>query len=256
MNLVILGSGTSVPRARRRAPAHLLRSGTETLLLDCGSGSSTALAEQGVSLGELGGILLSHLHLDHTAELAPILFALSNPKGPRRSQDLVIHGPAGTASALAGLEGLYGKWVRPLGVAARAVELSPGESVRLGPIRATALEAVHAKGSLAYRAEADGRVLAYSGDSGPCAGLLAAARGADLFLCECAAGLSEEEGRANGHLWAEEGGRLAAEAGCARLLLTHVYEDVAEADLVEAARRRYRGPVELARDGGVYEVGD
>jgi ribonuclease BN (tRNA processing enzyme) len=252
LELVVLGSGTSVPLSGRRPPAHLVRSSTASLLLDCGSSASTGLAEQGVGLGQLGAILLTHLHLDHTGELAPILFALSNPKGPRREHDLVVHGPAGTAAHLAGLEALYGRWVRPLGVSPRAVELAPGDSVELGPFRATAFEAVHSSGSLAYRIEGDDHALAFSGDSGPCEGLVAAARGTDLFLCECAAMLSEEEGRACGHLWAEEAGRIAAEAGCARLVLTHVYGGVPEGDLVEAARRSYAGPVEVARDGAVY----
>ena len=38
--------------------------------------------------------------------------------------------------------------------------------------------------SLGYRIEADGKVLAYTGDTGPCDNAVELARDADLFLCE------------------------------------------------------------------------
>jgi hypothetical protein len=42
----------------------------------------------------------------------------------------------------------------------------------------------HPCDAYAVRVEHGGRSLAYSGDTGPCAGLVEAARGADVLLCE------------------------------------------------------------------------
>jgi ribonuclease BN (tRNA processing enzyme) len=43
-------------------------------------------------------------------------------------------------------------------------------------------------------------------------------------------------------------GRMAAEAGARRLMLTHFYPDCEDVDLAAQCRRTYEGPVILARD--------
>ena len=97
-------------------------------------------------------------------------------------------------------------------------------------------------GQTAYTLTMDGaRVLAYSGDTCPCPGLVEAARGADLLVCE--ATLSDEgEGTVRGHLTLAEAQTARAEAGARRLLVTH-----RPAELPGSG-------VELASDGLVVEL--
>jgi ribonuclease BN (tRNA processing enzyme) len=252
LELTILGSGTSVPSPTRMSPAHLLRADGYSLLVDCGSGCTTSLARAGVFLDQLGGILLSHLHPDHTADLLPLLFALSNPSGPPRTAPLPLWGPEGTAERLQKLGELYGRWVRPRRAELRVTELHDGEEQEArsaegaGPLRITAFAVDHMRHSLAFRLELDGKVLCYSGDSAPCPGLERAAQGADLFLCECAA-LDEEP--VKGHMTPSSVGRLATAAGCRAVVLTHLYDRLVERDLPGQVRQHYAGPVQLAEDG-------
>ncbi len=121
-----------------------------------------------------------------------------------------------------------------------------------GPFSITAREVVHPVTAFALRVEAEGRTLAYSGDSGVCPGLDDTARGADLFLCEA----SFLEGAPNPpdlHLTGAEAGRTAADAGVQRLLLTHIppWHDpqVVLGEAVEAVRRqgRARDPRHVVR---------
>jgi ribonuclease BN (tRNA processing enzyme) len=98
------------------------------------------------------------------------------------------------------------------------------------------------------RVESGGASLTYSADTAPCDAVVEHAAGSGLFICEAALGLGSERGE-RGHSSAEEAGEMAARAGVGRLVLTHYPAEYAPEALVEAAERRFRGPVEAAYDG-------
>jgi ribonuclease BN (tRNA processing enzyme) len=72
-----------------------------------------------------------------------------------------------------------------------------------------------------FRCGSNGRTLAYSGDSGPCAALAELAHDADLFLCEATLLAPNPEGGTRGHLAADEAYASFRESRAKRLLLTH-----------------------------------
>ncbi len=126
-------------------------------------------------------------------------------------------------------------------------------AVEFGPFRVTAREVVHPVTAFALRIEADGHVLAYSGDTGACHGLEDSARDADLFLCEA----SFMEGAPNPpdlHLTGAEAGRTAAIAGSRRLVLTHIPPWHDPEKVRAEAQVEYDGPVDLATPGTTYEI--
>ena len=75
MRLTILGSGTLVPVANRCNPGYLLDIANDTILLDSGSGTLRQISSAGRSIWDINQIFYSHLHIDHTNELIPLLFA-------------------------------------------------------------------------------------------------------------------------------------------------------------------------------------
>jgi ribonuclease BN (tRNA processing enzyme) len=87
------------------------------------------------------------------------------------------------------------------------------------------------------------RVLAYSGDSGPCGALAEVARDADLFLCEATLERGELEGDDRGHLDPDEAAAAAAAGGASRLVLTHRPEEL-----------QVPAGAELASDGLELEI--
>ena len=126
-------------------------------------------------------------------------------------------------------------------------------ALQFGPFTVTAREVVHPVTAYALRVEADGRTLAYSGDSGVCPGLDDTARDADLFLCEA----SFLEGAPNPpdlHLTGAEAGRTAARAGAQRLLLTHIPPWHDPQVVLGEAVEEYDGKVELATPGTSYDL--
>ena len=102
-----------------------------------------------------------------------------------------------------------------------------------------------------------GRKLAISGDTRPCAALIAAAQDADLLVHE-ATFIDEEQERAieTQHSTAREAGRVAREAKVKRLVLTHLSSrhDVDTRPIFEHARAEFSGPVDVAHDGFTFEL--
>ena len=102
-----------------------------------------------------------------------------------------------------------------------------------------------------------GRRVAVTGDTRPCPATPEATRGSDLLVHECTFG-DGEAARAieTTHSTAREAGRMAREAGAARLVLTHLSTryDTDPGTLLAQATEEFAGPVEVARDGMVVEM--
>jgi ribonuclease BN (tRNA processing enzyme) len=245
MELVVLGSGTAVPHPRRGSAGYLLRGGGVTVIVDTGLGTLQKLARLGVSLAEPDAVAYTHLHLDHTAELAPMLFALKNV-GIGRRKPLAICGGPGFRDFFGKLARMYGTWVEPQGFPL-AVEEVPDGTVPLGPWLLTAVPVRHTPQSVAWRIEdpGTGKVVAFSGDTDVCRGLVEAARNADVAIFECS---FPNERKVEGHLTPGEAGRAASLAGARRLVLTHFYPECEGADILGQSRETYGGEVILARD--------
>ena len=102
-----------------------------------------------------------------------------------------------------------------------------------------------------------GRIVVLSGDTRPCPGTVEAARGADLLVHDCTFGDAEQpRALETFHATAREAGRVARDAGVARLVLTHLSTryDREWQPLLDQAREEFRGPVEVASDGLTLEL--
>jgi len=252
MRLTVLGSGTAIPSPRRGSPGLLLRAAGRTLLVDCGPGSLRAAAAAGVGPGDIDGVLLTHFHHDHTMDLRALLFALRNPRYAGRGP-LSITAPSGVERLLdQWFRADDGDWLRPAAYRLDVQEIGEGTHDVLG-LSVTAIHVDHTPQSLAYRirAEADGPVIAVSGDTAMCDGILAVGRAADLFVLECAFPDSDLSGK---HLTPGLVAEVAAETNPRRLLLTHFYPEVEDEPIEEIVRRKYPGEIRLAVDGQEYQV--
>lgn len=249
MQLTILGAGTCVPAAQHSASGYLVRIGATALLMDAGPGTIARLAAAGVSYRDLEDVFITHLHSDHTLDLVTLLQALVATPGWKREKTLNITGCVGFSSFLEQLIQVYD------GIAPRGYELvvsEMGQKRREFPFGMieTALTG-HTENSIAYRIEAQGKVLVYSGDAIETDDLTHLARDADVFVCECALPNGWSPGN---HLVAGAVGRIAQKARVKRLVLTHLYPPALEADVVAQAQAEFGGMVVLARDGLELEI--
>ena len=249
MQLTVLGSAGSHTGPGRACSGYLLQHADTTLLVECGNGS-TAELQRHVGFEEVDAVVISHRHVDHCIDLVGMFYALRfHDGGPRRVD---LYAPDGVVETLTGL--LSDDSRMAFDEVFRSHVVDAGDTLDVGDVRVELFRSVHPPPTVSMRFEAGGRVLTYSGDSAGGPDLVAAARGADVFLCEATWQGHADEWPEGIHLTARGAGEIAAEADVGRLLLTHV---IGSADLdvsLAEARETFAGEVALAIDGDTYTV--
>jgi len=244
MEICILGSGTCVPQADRSSPSCAVLIGGETVLVDAGSGTTRRLVEAGLDYKDVGYIFFTHVHPDHTHDLVPFLFATKHTPGFKRTRKLTIFGPPGFRSFYDSLMEIYAPWTADDSYETEVVESSE-EVHRFERWEVSTRFVKHPVPCLAYKFWDGKRAAVVSGDTGYCEAIVELARGADALVIECSFpdGLEVE-----GHLTPRTASQIAREAGCKRLIITHIYPVASGEDLAAACRRGFRGQVIEGRD--------
>ncbi|SDN94089.1 Ribonuclease BN, tRNA processing enzyme [Streptomyces sp. cf386] len=249
LTLTVLGTASPHPQPDRPCSGYLVRDEDVAVWVDAGPGSFAEL-QRHTDAARLDAIWISHLHADHSADLLAAFYGLAygglDPAAP-----LPVYAPQGCAERLAGFFGrsdtsfLRGVFdVRTL---------RDGHRVRHGDdLLLTSRAVVHDVEAYGLRVESGGRVLAYSGDSGPCPALTELARDADLFLCE--ADIDEHRDGEQVHLTPEDAGIAARRAGVRELVVTHVGPTLTPESATSRAAAAFGGPTATAREGHVLRV--
>jgi ribonuclease BN (tRNA processing enzyme) len=252
MNVTVIGCSGSFAGPESAASCYLLEGEHEgrswRVLLDLGSGALGAL-QRFVDPLTIDAVLVSHLHPDHYFDLSGLYVMWKyHPKGPRAP--IPVWGPKGIARQSARA---YGLRKEPGMSQEFTFHEYDDQPIRLGPFVISASRVVHPITAYGLRVESGGRVLAYSGDTGPCQELVDLATGADLLLAESAF-VESGDNPVDLHLTGKQAGAAAAEAGVGRLVLTHIppWHDP-EVCLAEA-RETYDGPLEVAVTGSTYTL--
>jgi ribonuclease BN (tRNA processing enzyme) len=244
MKLTILGSGTNV-HPTRAASGYLVKT-DHVLLFDFGPRTLKNLMQAGVDRHKIRHVLFSHFHADHFADFVHFFFdAVFYSKFIGKRPDLTIIGPRGTKK-------LFGIMLKNFpGFSAARFKTTMREvkdqTFRIGRTRITARTVEHSKRlhCLGYRIECGGKVLAYSGDSMFCKGLLELCRKADVAVLDCSFPANKP---GPNHLHAGDCGRVAQEAGVKRLILSHFYPVTERYDVKRQAGRLFTGRIIQARD--------
>lgn len=254
VRVTIVGCSGSYPGPDSPASCYLLQARDPddpervwSIALDLGNGALGALQNHVDPLA-LDAVLLSHLHADHCVDMTSYyVLRKYHPSG--QQPRIPVWGPKGTARRLARAYDLP----RKPGMREEFKFRNFADPFEIGPFTVTPTPVEHPVPAWAMRVTAFGKVVAYSGDTGPTPVLLDVAAEADLFLCEASFRHGDDNPPAL-HLTGVEAGETASKAGVARLLVTHVppWHD-AQAMLAEAVSA-FDGPCELARAGAVFDL--
>jgi ribonuclease BN (tRNA processing enzyme) len=264
MRVTVLGKSPSWQDAGGACSGYLIENAKTALLLDCGNGVFGKLRQRR-DYTEVDAVAISHLHADHFLDLVPYAYALTyaprqqpvpvppwpgtdDPARPR------LIAPPGAAETFRRVVGAWGNG--DLIDNAFALEEYDGDSrPEVGSLRLRFGEVPHFTQTFAVEiADAsDGARLTFGADCRPGHELVDFARDTDLLLVEATLPRPERTG-IRGHLTPEEAGEHAKAAGAKRVVLTHISDELDQVWARKQASEAFGGPVELAREGAVYEL--
>jgi ribonuclease BN (tRNA processing enzyme) len=246
MRLTVLGGCGVWPGAGQACGGYLVEHDEFRLLVDPGYATVPRLLER-VTADQVSAVFVSHGHADHCADLNPLLRARAlrdDPPAP-----LPVYAPPGALDAVLALD-------RPGMLAGAYVlhEFIPGSRLGIGPFRAQTRLLPHTVPNAGVRLTAGGRLLVYTGDTGPGPEVVDLARGADLLLAE-ATYVDQVPEESRRHLTsARQAGLQARDAGARHLLLTHLQPGTNAAAAQEAAGAGYDGAIGIATSGLIFDL--
>jgi ribonuclease BN (tRNA processing enzyme) len=187
MRVTIIGCGDAFGAGGRLQTSFHVRSSVGNFLIDCGASSLIGMRRLKLEPNDIDTVFITHLHGDHFGGLPWLLIDAQYVS--KRTRPLVVAGPKGTeARFLTAAEALYADSTKnERSFELSFVEYEEREPREIGGVSVTAFEVKHPSGAPPYalRFECDGKVLAFTGDTGWVEKLLDVARGADLFISEC-----------------------------------------------------------------------
>src|SRR6202790_185822 len=269
LEVVVLGSGG--PRAVGRAgSSYIVRiDGKPRILLDAGPGAFVRIGELNIDLAQVDIVLLTHLHIDHSGDLAAFFNARAlTSDGPIKYR---VFGPDGAGlfpktsrfvDLLVGENGLFA-YQKTFGaqetfsVRDLAIDLNTGVTKIVDENGLIVEEIATHHGdcpSVAYRITYHGKSAVFSGDMDTSAvsNLVRLAKSADLLVFNCAV-LDPPNSPSQLyelHTPPKKIGEAAKESGVGSLLLSHIAPDVEENknDVTKSIHTSYTGAVKFATD--------
>ena len=255
MRLTIVGCSGSLAGPSSPASCYLVQAEHErrtwNLILDLGNGALGAL-QRHINPMAIDAVVLSHLHPDHCLDLCGLYVAQKYCPVTDERRRILVYGPRGTAERMARAydmkspDGMHREF--------DFRQVVDREAIRVGPFTVTPQAVSHPAEAYGFRVEADGKVLAYTGDTDTCDGLRALFHDATLVLTDSA--FVDGRDVAQGiHLSGSRAAQAAVDAGgVRRLMLTHIPPWNDPAVCHAQAMAVWPGDVELAVPDAVYEL--
>ena len=261
MKLTVVGCAGSYAGPDSPASCYLIQAEhdgrTWNLLLDLGNGALGSL-QRFIDPLAIDAIVLSHLHPDHCADLSGLHVVLRYHPGQPEAVTVPVWGPAGTALRVARAAAVTDEEATDPALLEPEYDfrqLVDQQSFRVGPFTITPHRVNHPVEAYGLRVEADGCVLAYTGDTDSTPALGPLLTGADLALTDSAFCDGRDDDVEGIHLSGSRAARAAVDAGgVKRLMLTHIPAWNDRETCRAQAAAVWPGDVELAEPFASYEL--
>ena len=294
LHVALCGTGSPLPDPTRAGPCSVVIAGKHLFVVDIGEGGARTIVGMGLPIGRIEGLFLTHFHSDHIDGLGPLM--LQSWIASSATSPLPVHGPVGVEAVVAGFDAAYATDSRyrtahhgagvapPSGAGAVAIPFAmpkpdaPEVVFAHDGLRVTAFCVDHGpvRPAVGYRFDYKGRSVVFSGDTGPSASLVAAAKGADLLVHEAlqprlvgllTAALERNHRYnlaqvtrdiRNYHTTPEQAADAAKAAGVKRLVLNHIVPPLplrfAYPAFLGDSARHFAGPITVGEDGMLFSL--
>ena len=200
----------------------------------------------------LDAVIITHLHADHHLDLFCLAHAIRGSlRDGSRKMPLPVFIPEKPLDSFGKLARYKDEFAVQTYSQLSLKDKKP--SLYIGSLEFNFMETGHPIPTYAVCAQGPKKFV-YSADTAISEELVAFSRGADLLLCEASLTNEDIEYTKVGHLTAGQAGETANRAGVKKLVLTHFWPEYDLEMLKEQARQCFRGPVELAREGELYNI--
>ncbi len=265
--VILLGTGVPTPNPQRMGACIAILVNEQPILFDCGRGTIVQLVRAGIDPARVEHIFLTHHHFDHVIGVPDLLLG-SWVIG--RDTPVQVFGPVGTSAFVQSIFETFKLDIqrrqshRKSRPEALPNDIDEGWVWETAHCKIRAVRVDHILNSLGYRIDTDDRSIVYSGDTRPCRALVEFARGADLLIHEVFFSPEFESrgvlyGRHSGfvspdsinrwpHTKAHEVGKIAAEAGVKKLVLTHLWSNEEEERLKREVAKDFSGEIVVGCD--------
>jgi ribonuclease BN (tRNA processing enzyme) len=270
--VVLLGTkGGPTPGPIRAQPATAIIVDGHCYLVDCGNGVAQQMAKAGIALPSIDQVFVTHDHSDHVIDVGTLMVLAW---GSGLAHPITVHGPPPIAAimrnSIAASEYDIAIRMREEGRPPLAPLVKVEERSAAGPVfrdervtvSSTLVDHYGVKPAFAYRFETPGRSVVISGDTTYSPALVALAKGADLLVHEAMyapaiRAMAPENAPGfydhllHSHSTTQQAGRVAAEAGVRKLVLTHLVPGnpaITDDMWLAGVRERYHGEAVVGRD--------
>jgi len=274
ISLQVLGSGGPESGDKRASSAYVVWiDGKSRVLIDFGGGASLRFEEVGANIAELDVILLTHLHVDHTADLPALL---KSSFFTSASGTLHIYGPddnklmPGTKDFIHRLfDEDDGAWQYlgdhldgSAGLQIKAHEIDDIRKVKpiyaQGDLSIKAISVHHGPiPAIAYRVEVGKKSITFSGDmNGDYHTLEQLAKNTNILVAHNAVPKGATGVASKLHMTPNIIGQIAQKTQPKTLVLSHrMFRTLGkEKETTKEIRRHYKGTLKFANDKSFYRV--
>ncbi|MFD1017782.1 MBL fold metallo-hydrolase [Thalassobacillus hwangdonensis] len=241
MKLTVIGYWGAFPGQGSATSCYLLETSGKKYLIDCGSGSLSRL-QYYTEVMDLDGIILSHYHHDHIADIGAIQYAwLVHNMLNKTDRQLLIYGHDENIEAFNKLSHQYTK-----GIAYVA-----DQTLDLGAVTVDFMRTNHPVPCFGMRVTDGKQAFVYTADTSYSKDWATFAESADLLITDTNF-YKGMDGSGPGHMTSEEAGKVAAGAGVSTLWLSHLPHFGDHQLLVKEAGEVFKKNIQLAREGLVW----
>jgi ribonuclease BN (tRNA processing enzyme) len=253
LGLTVLGGSAAWPNPGQGCSSYLVASDNTRLLLDCGP-DTLQMLRQHADYRSIDAVIISHCHADHMLDLVAYRYGLKYGPGHDDRRVPLWLPPGGIerldmlSAALAyGSEDSSGFWTD----AFELHEFDPLATLQVGNLGVSFAPTQHFVPCFAMRvSDRSGRAIGYTADAGTIDPLVGLMEDATLLVAEATERAHDDRPvEQRGHLTPEDAGRLAAACRTPALLLTHLWSERPDDEVIRAAATEFNGRISVAKPG-------